>query len=254
MHNGPLPVGAKRWIAVLEQGPRAALCGVTALMHDGVDALTDEMIHVIVPQGAKVRRMREVVVHQSRRFREQDIVTRGIRRTKPAVSAIYAGLWATTERQAVYFSVLVVNGGLCRPVDLANVLALVQRGRWRKAMLQTVGDLAGGVRSLGELDVAKAMRRRGLPEPSRQVIKRRASGKQYLDAEFDEYDLVMEVDGEQHDLPWMRLNDALRDIDAVTEGNAPIRVPLIAWRVDEERVLDALEALFRSRGWLPRAA
>ncbi|MCW2499473.1 MAG: hypothetical protein JWN87_1149, partial [Frankiales bacterium] len=40
VHNGPLPVEARRWVAVLELGPRAALAGVSALQHDGVSALT----------------------------------------------------------------------------------------------------------------------------------------------------------------------------------------------------------------------
>ena len=35
---------------------------------------------------------------------------------------------------------------------------------------------------------------------------------------------------------------------------AALRIPLVAWRIDQARVLDALEALFRSRGWLPAAA
>jgi very-short-patch-repair endonuclease len=119
---------------------------------------------------------------------------------------------------------------------------------------QTVVDLLGGVRSLGELDVARAMRRRGLPEPSRQSLRRRPSGREYLDAEFDEQRLVLEVDGSQHDLPDQRLVDLLRDFAITAEGRTTLRIPLEAWRLDEEAVLDALEAVFASRGWSPVAA
>jgi hypothetical protein len=254
LHNGPLPLAAKRWVAVIELGPRAALAGVTALQHDGVTALTDDLIHVLLPKGARHGRMPGVVVHESRRFREEDICTVGIRRTKPAVSAVQAALWSVTPRQASFMLILPVQQGLCRPADLAEALGPVRRHRWRKALLLAVDDVAGGVRSLGELDVARAMRRRGLPEPSRQSIRRRPSGTQYIDAEFDDYDLSMEVDGAQHELPWIELADCIRDLDIATEGKTQIRIPLIAWRLDEERVLDALELLFRSRGWRGLAA
>lgn len=252
--NGPLTAEAKRWIAVLELGPRAALGGVTALQEDGITALTDEDIHLIVPRGTKRRKLAGVVVHESRRFRENDVISVGIRRTRPAVSVVHAALWALTARQATFFVVLAVQQQLCRPLDLADVLATVRRHRWRRGLLLAVADLIGGVRSLGELDVARAMRSRGLPEPSRQSLRRRPSGTQYLDADFDEYDISLEVDGAQHDLPWARLADLIRDIDLATDGRTVVRIPLVAWRIDQARVLDALEALFRSRGWLPAAA
>jgi hypothetical protein len=33
-----------------------------------------------------------------------------------------------------------------------------------------------------------------------------------------------------------------------------VRIPLVAWRLDEGAVLDGLEVLFRSRGWRRPAA
>src|SRR3954451_18756257 len=57
LHNGPLSVEARRWVAVLENGPRAALSGTTALQHDGVTALTDDAIHILLPKGTIKRRL-----------------------------------------------------------------------------------------------------------------------------------------------------------------------------------------------------
>jgi very-short-patch-repair endonuclease len=182
------------------------------------------------------------------------VVTAGIRRTLPAVSAVHGALWSVTARQASFVLTLAVQQGLCTPQALGEVAATVRRHRLRSAIIVTIADLSDGVRSLGELDVARAMRSRGLPEPSRQAVRKRPSGKQYLDAEFEEYSLVLEVDGEQHDLPWARLSDTVRDLGLMAEGREVMRIPLVAWRIDQERVLDALEAVFRSRGWLPSAA
>ena len=254
VHNGPLDELARRWVAVLEMGPRTALAGVSALRHDGVTALTDGDVHVIVPRGTERRPTRGVVVHESRRFREQDVVTRGLRRTTPAVSAVQGALWSRTAKQACFVLVVTVQQGLCSAADLAEVLLTVRRHRWRTVMLRAVSDLAGGVRSLGELDVAREMRSRGLPEPERQAVRVRPTGRQYLDADFPAYEVSIEVDGDQHDLPWARLADLLRDLALATEGRTVVRIPLAAWRLDRERVLDALEALFRSRGWQSAAA
>ena len=253
-HNGPLDAAARRWIAVFELGPRAALSGVTALQEAGITNLTDEEIHVIVPRGAERRKLAGVVRHETRRFREDEVMTEGIRRTPPAVAAVHAALWSKTDRQALFMILLPVQQSLARVEDVATALGSVRRHRWRRALLLGLADLSDGVRSLGELDVARAMRSRGLPEPERQSLRRRPSGTQYLDGDFPAYGLSLEVDGVQHDLPWERLADLERDLDLATDGRTVIRIPLVAWRLDEARVLDALERLFRARGWRPDAA
>jgi very-short-patch-repair endonuclease len=254
LHNGPLDASAKRWVAVLESGPRAALSGVSALQHDGITGLSDEEVHVAVPQGAERRRLPGVVRHETRRLREADVLTVGLRRTTPAVSAVFAALWAVTERQAVYFLLLPVQQQRCTAAQLAEVLERVRRHRFRTALWLAVADIADGARSLGELDVGRALVRRGLPRPDRQVKRTRPDGSVYLDLAWAALRLTLEVDGVQHDLPWAQLSDTLRDLGTLAEGDAVIRVPLLAWRLDEERVLDGIEAVFRSRGWSPHAA
>lgn len=254
LHNGPLSVEARRWVAVLENGPRAALSGTSGLQHDGVTALTDDVIHVFVPRGAPRIRLPGVKRHESRRWREDDVVTAGLRRTTPAVSAVMAALWAKTERQATFFLVLPVQQGLCTPAQLAEVLERVRRHRFRRALWLAVADIVDGARSIGELDVGRALARRGLPKPSRQVKRTRPDGSVYLDLEWEDYGLTMEVDGKQHDLPWMRLADTVRDLESMAGRSDVMRIPLLAWRLDESRVLDAVEAVFRSRGWAPLAA
>jgi very-short-patch-repair endonuclease len=98
------------------------------------------------------------------------------------------------------------------------------------------------------------MRSRGLPEPVRKAVRWRPSGTQYLDADFPSYGVSLEIDGSQHDLPGQRLADLLRDLGLATEGRTTVRIPLVAWRLDEGAVLDGLEVLFRSRGWRRPAA
>ncbi len=103
-------------------------------------------------------------------------MTGGLRHTKPAVSAVSAALWSVTPKQASYVLILAVQQGLCRPSELAEVMERVRRHRFRRELQAVVLELARGVQSVGELDVARQMRGWGLPEPSRQKVRRRPSG------------------------------------------------------------------------------
>jgi very-short-patch-repair endonuclease len=254
LHNGPISQPARWWAVVLDAGPRAALDGVTGLQAAGLDVLTDELITVAVPKGARRRRLRGVRRRETRRYREQDVVRTDVPRTVPAVAALHAALWAMTDRQATYFLTLVVQQRLATPADLSDAATAVRRHQRRALIARVVLDLADGCRSLGELDVARAMRQRGLPEPTRQAVRRRPSGTQYLDADFPEHGIALEIDGSQHELPDQRLADLLRDLGLATEQRTVVRLPLVAWRLDEKAVLDGLETLFRSRGWRRTAA
>lgn len=249
LHNGPLDAAARRWVAVLEVGRTAALDGVSALQEAGVEVLTDELVHVIVPKGATPQHPPGVVVHESRMFREADVLSAGIRRTRPCVAAVHAALWARTDRQATYFLLLVVQRRLARVAEVAEVVGRLRRHRRRRLLRSVVAEVAGGVQALSELDVAKDLRRRGLPEPARQVVRRRPSGTQYLDCVLTAYGVTLEIDGAGHDDPWQKVADLVRDISLAAEGGVVVRLPIATYVLDRERILDALEELLAARGW-----
>ncbi|MDT7545940.1 MAG: hypothetical protein QOE99_2050 [Actinomycetota bacterium] len=250
VHCGPLPVEALRWVAVLEVSPRAALDGLSALLQAGLDSELEDEINVVVPRGARPRRVPGVRVRESRRFREKDVMTAGIRRMRPAVAAANAARWARSERQGQLFLMQCVQQRLAPAPQVVAALERLPRSRRRSALLQLGQDLVGGVHSLGELDIAQDFRRRGLPEVDRQVVRQRASGTEYLDCELAAYDLVLEIDGAGHASPLQRLSDLLRDLTETAGGKTVIRIPLDIYRIDRERVLDHLEQLLVARGWV----
>lgn len=255
VHNGPLSPATRRAVAVEEVSPRAALDGVSALQQRGVGALTDSDVHVIAPKGSTPSKPAGVVVHESRRFREADVVVvEGVRTVRPPVAAVHAALWARTDRQASYFLILAVQQRLTSPEELAEAVGSIRRHPRRRLLRQVVADVMLGVRAMGELDVTRAMRARGLPEPDRQVVRRRPSGTEYLDARFDRFEVTLEIDGEQHDELHQRVADVLRDFTLVADGDAALRLPLQVWRVAQEQVLDRLEQIFIARGWRRPAA
>ena len=254
LHNGPLSDSAKRWVAVLEGGPRAALAGVTALQEAGITMLDDQTVHVIVARASRRVRLKGVRYHESRRWSETDVIRLGIPRVAAPVAAVHAALWARTDREATLLLTVAVQQRKATPAELHDAASSIRRHRRRRLLSEVISELSGGVRSLNELDVAVAMRARGLPEPDRQRLRRRPSGRQYLDADFDDYEVTLEIDGPQHDEPTARLEDLVRDIGLATDGRTVVRIPMVAWRLGEERVLDALEELFSARGWRRPAA
>jgi hypothetical protein len=70
-------------------------------------------------------------------------------------------------------------------------------------------DLIAGAESLGEIDVARECRRRGLPEPSRQVLRRDGARRYYLDVFWDEWAVAVEIDGIHHTWAQNIVGDAL---------------------------------------------
>lgn len=250
LHRGPITPEARRWAAVFEAGPRAFLDGISALQAAGLERFSAATIRVSVPRGARVRRARGVDIRQTRRWSADDLaVGSGPPRSRPETAAIRAALWARSDRQASLVLSMVVQQGLVEPERLGVELLRIRRDRRRMLVNAVLLDLLGGVRSLGELDFAAECRRRGLPEPSRQAIRRGPRGTCYLDVLWEAWGLAVEIDGIQH--LWVEnvVGEALRH-NAVTLGNCRVlRLPLLGLRLSPEEFYAQIEDGLRAGGW-----
>ena len=92
-------------------------------------------------------------------------------------------------------------------------------------------DVCDGARSLGELDFAAWCRRYRLPEPTRQSVRTGPAGRVYLDVEWEEHQLVAEIDGVHHLLGLEPVKDALRANEVVLEGGRLLRLPVLGLRL-----------------------
>ena len=92
---------------------------------------------------------------------------------------------------------------------------------------ETISDVAGGAHSLARAHYARALRRAGLPEPTRQRKVRRPNGVWYLDNDFDDWLVTVEVNGMQHhDLLASEADDFRRGVLAiVVVGSSWTSVP-----------------------------
>jgi len=252
-HTGEISPLGRRWAAVFEGGSRAVLDGDSALVAAGLERWQAERIRVSVPRGVKRVRAQGLDVRQTRRWREEDRAAGGLPRTKPAVAAIRAALWARSDRQATLILTMAVQQGLVRAEDVAAELLAVRRDRRRQLLHFVVLDLLGGTRALGEIDVARECRRRGLPDPTRQVLRVGKHGRYYLDVVWEEWGLVLEIDGIQHTWVENIVHDALRHNEIALSRQVVLKIPLLGLRLQPDDFYRQVEEGLRGAGWNPAA-
>jgi very-short-patch-repair endonuclease len=249
LHTGDLGPAASRWYAVHEAGPRAAVDGISALQHAGLKGFEVNHVRVSIPRGAPAVRRPGLVVRQTRRLERADVVPVGLPRVRVPVAAVRAALWATSDRQAATILAMVVQQRLCTATTIGEALLRVRRDRRRKLLERTVLDLMGGAEAMGELDVARICRRHRLPAPTRQQVRRTPRGTVYLDVEWEEYDLVLEIDGIHHLGAAAVVKDALRHNDIALLGRTVLRFPVLGLRVSEPDFVEQIRQGLRAGGW-----
>jgi very-short-patch-repair endonuclease len=249
LHNGPIQDWGHHWAAVFQGGPRAQLDGASALVAGGLERFNVERIRVSVPRGARIRRNRRYNIRQTRRWAADDRAASGIPRTRAEVAAVRGFLWAGSDREATYLLTLTVQQGLAPPDAIAQEALRVRRDR-RRSMLHTVaGDLVDGARSLGELDIARGLRERGLPPPERQVLRRDRAKRYFLDLYWPDHHLVVEIDGIHHTWVENVVGDALRQNSLAIDGDTVLRVPLLGLRLNPDEFFAQIEEALVLAGW-----
>ncbi|WBC13593.1 DUF559 domain-containing protein [Micromonospora sp. WMMA1998] len=251
-HNGPVGPAQLRWIAVLAAGPTALLAGMTAAQAGGLRGFPDRVVHLLLP--ATTRRSplpTGVLAHRTTHLPDTDVVpVVAPPQTAAARSVIDAAQWASTDTQARTIVAAAFQQRLVGGDDLHEVVERMPRIRRRRLILSTATDAAGGAHSLGELDLLGLVRDAGLPEPTRQVIRRDSSGRRrYLDAYFEQWRVHVEVDGGQHLDPAHAWADMRRQNDLWVEGDRVLRFPSWALRADPTTVVAQLRAALRAAGW-----
>lgn len=254
LHNSELSAAGNRWAALFQGGPRAQLDGASSLVASGLERFTVDRVRVSVPRGARVRRTPLFDIRQTRRWSADDLAATGIPRTRVPVAAVRGALWARTDKEATYLLTLAVQQGLERPEAIGEELLRIRRDRRRLLLHEVVNDLLGGARSLGELDVGRELRRRGLPEPSRQVLRRDRANRYYLDLFWPDLHLVVEIDGIHHSWAENVVGDALRQNALAIQGDTVLRLPLLGLRLEPDSFYAQIEEAMLTAGWRAPAA
>lgn len=260
-HSGPLAESQVLRAAWLSAGPKAALAGLTAAWLGGFTGFGDKKpimerpVQLLVPRGNKRRSAAlwpGAKLHYSRIMPDSDIYQYlEPRRTRMARSLIDAASWMATDRGAMAVLAAGVQQKKTRVADLREVLDRLATISRRALMREILGDIEGGAQALSELDFTRAVIRQfRLPEPSRQVGRRDSRGRQrWIDVLFDEWKVVVEIDGAQHLEPLEQWDDMDRDNDLTIDGYRVLRFPAWLVRKDPEFVARKILAALRKAGY-----
>jgi very-short-patch-repair endonuclease len=235
-------------------GTPALLGGMSALATAGLRNFTSDLIHVVIPARRRSSDAPDGVrVHRTSVLAATDIDANGDPpATEVARSVVDAAQWARTDREARTIIAMSFQQRLVGAGEVERILGRMTRVKRRALIRATVADAAEGSQTIAELDLVGVCREAGLPLPSRQVMREDDSGrKRYLDAYFDEWRTVVEVDGAHHmetDHWWsdMRRHNALS-----VRGEVLLRFP--AWLVRDHpaEVAATLRDALLSAGWRP---
>lgn len=212
--------------------------GVTSLKAAGVTGLTDTVVHISLHHLCQVRCIEGVVQHKVSRRLADECALPGLPRTPPALAALRAAQWAVSDRQAALFLVLPVQQRITTAERL-HVTHSQYAGRRRRALIaQLIDDIADGAHSLGELDLVPALRRRGLPTPTRQAMRLVDGRTRYLDVCWEDIGLALEIDGAAHSAGLEVTFDHFRQNAITLGGDLTLRMNLIGLRLHREEFLD----------------
>jgi very-short-patch-repair endonuclease len=248
VHNGALSEQGAWWSAVFEVGSGAALDGSTALRAGGLRGFTDD-VHVSTPKSARPRRPRGVVVHETRRRGPGDLAEAELPTVRPAVAAVRAALWASSNEQSALVLALCVQQRIVSADDLLTEFTTVRRHPRRRFLRFVLADLLNGAHSIGELEFARLCRDAGLPEPDRQTRRQGPRGTFYLDTEWTPYGVVVEIDGIHHLAADQVMADASRHNEITLQNSRVLRIPVLGLRLSPHTYLDQVRRLLRAAGW-----
>ncbi|GAA3611294.1 hypothetical protein GCM10022199_13940 [Marihabitans asiaticum] len=241
LRDAPLTDLAQRWRAVWETGEGVALVdGVSALQAAGLTGWRDDVVHVSLLHRHDYLSAEGVKVHKVARRVDDEQTSSGLPRTRPAVAAIRAAHWAVTDRSAATILAMAVQQRIVTGAQLVEAQRVV-RGRTRRALIKAlVGDIADGAHSLGELDFTAQCRARGIPAPTRQVLRTLPNGHAYLDGYYEANGVVVEIDGAGHLWGLKTTEDYLRANELVLGEDRVLRINVVGLRVEADAFFDQL--------------
>jgi very-short-patch-repair endonuclease len=260
-HTGALTPSQLNWLAGLgaggDQRPESVcLAGLSALRARGLRAIEAPAIHLLVPEHQPVRRRSGVVVHRTRVPPDLD----GSRHLRPVASLpgrslIDAVQWARSDREAALIVAATFQQRLVTLADVERALDEIPNATRAALLRRTAVDCAGGAHSVAELDLVALCRRFRLPEPTRQVARLDRQGRRrYLDAVFEPWAVVVEIDGVHHLDVAQAWDDAIRANALELDGFLVLRYPAHVLRREAALVAAEIAAALRKAGWSGEAA
>jgi hypothetical protein len=224
--TGPMARDASLWAAVLYAGKGAQLSHETAAEILRLSDQRSPLIHVTIPAERRVRPVRGVVIHRSSYLDAGWRFARGI----PPHTWIEETITDLVDAAGNFDDAVGwVTAGFQRKLTgearLRQAMAARKKLRWRERLDEIIPMAAAGTHSPLEYRYDRDVERaHGLPSARRQVPFVKPDGTRgYRDRCYEEYGLVVELDGKRFHDEDRSDRDRRRDNDATLTTGATLR-------------------------------
>lgn len=248
-HNGEIAYLTTVWSAVLYAGDNAMVSyGTAAFFHGLTDREPDE-VHVTVPSTRRVRRQTGMVIHMNGRATQQALPACP---TRTSVEETVLDLVSATTRPDEVVAVLT---NACQrrrttPARISKALALRKKIPHRALIEETLLAIADGVHSVLEWRYRRDVERaHGLPRGKRQAARRRNGKQEFVDVDYDEYGVIVELDGAAYHGAEQSANDRSRDRAAAARGKVTLRFGWHETAFTPCEAASEVAAVLATRGW-----
>jgi hypothetical protein len=261
LHNGVYAAYGGRparqsmmWAAVLGARGGAVLSHQSAAeLYGLLDGSDHRAIHVMVPRGHAVTPMARVVVHYSQRLEAARHPVLEPPRTRLEETALDLAAIAPTAMSAIGWILGPCASRLTTPDRMLLAMDARPRLRRRRTLMAALGDARAGVHSVLEHGyLYRVERPHGIPRGVRQRRIRVNGVTRYEDVRYEEYGVIVELDGRTAHPDGERLRDMHRDNASAAAGLITLRY---SWTDVSQRpcaMAAELACVLRSRGWAGR--
>jgi very-short-patch-repair endonuclease len=223
-HTGEPSYLTRVWSALLYAGSGALASHETAGYIDGIVPNPPRFVHVTVPTTRRVRRQSGLVIHLAFHAAAKAAVGARPPRTTKVDPVLDIASVARRPDDVVGILTTACQRGATTPDSLSVALARRRRMRNRALVSVVIEAIADGAHSVLEWRYMRDVERaHGLPKGKRQAPRRRKGGREWLDVCYEDFGLIVELDGERFHEGVQRRVDRARDNAATRRGEHTLR-------------------------------
>jgi hypothetical protein len=245
---------ALMWAAVLSLGQGAVLSHETAAELHGLIDQAVSPIHVTVPRQRHLVAVSGVSVHRSARAVEAAMGHSNPPRTKIEETVLDLTQTAETFDDVCGWVTKAFARDLTDEARLRKAMSARTKLRWRADLEELIAAAADGDHSVLEYRYDRDVERaHGLPEAERQVPFTGPGGRRgRRDRVYDEYGVVVELDGRLAHPADRQWKDKARDNAAAVDGQLTLRYGWTQVRREPCEIAVEVAKVLRRRGWTGR--
>jgi hypothetical protein len=251
-YSGPPARTSLLWGAVLAVKSGAVLCHQTAAeLHGLADGRNDSVVHVMVPRGRPVARMKGVAIHYSRRVEIARHPALQPPRTRLEDTVLDLAEAEPTATGAIGWILTACASRRTTPDRLLKAMDGRLRMRRRTVLLAALGDARAGVASLLEHGYLHRVERpHSLPQGVRQRRTRVGETWRYEDVRYEAYGVIVELDGREAHPEGERWRDIRRDNVSAANGLVTLRYTYADVTERPCQVADEIIRALSARGYV----